>query len=196
MSKKLLILSILFSVATSFAQTKRWDKEPETVFGIPLGEAIPAGLVPTCPPVGRENGYKQPTELCIEFSSGRYANEIAALNALPFRDIAHSSSIHFDDGRVSNILISLNHNGYDKMRQILVERYGEPTKIERSTVTSMAGASIDSERLSWVGVKNSVSLSERSDRIDRSLVVFSNNALTQSAEKKRKNAVKDAASKL
>ena len=194
MSKRLLVLAVIFLGATSFSQTKGWEKEPMTVFGIPLGEAIPAGKVPACQLSSKENGYKQPSDPCIAFS--RLDPDFGELMGLPFPSIAHRGSIHFHDGLVSKIIIDLSHDGYRQMRLILVERYGEPAKIEHSTVTSRAGATFDTEELSWVGVKNSVSLSERVDRIDRSIVIFSNNERSQIEYKKFRNTAKDAASKL
>lgn len=201
-------LLVLVAASTSLAQTNKkttpvpvtahikWDKEPEAVFGIKLGDSIPAGSFPECILPSRANGYKNPTEMCIESGPGPYAGKIATLHAAPLPQVSSTATINLDDTLVSSIHINFHHENHEKMRAILIERYGPPTKTDISTVQTGAGASFQAETLAWEGAKNSVRLFERWDTASKSLAVFSSNQLSEKQGNRILKSLKDSASKL
>jgi hypothetical protein len=97
---------------------------------------------------------------------------------------------------VNSIHIDFWYSDYDRMKAILIERYGSPTKVEQATVTSGAGAVVQTETLYWTGQNNSVHLFQRFNRIDKSLVAFTNNALSAKQSQRTSDKVKDTASKM
>lgn len=186
-----LAIATLLTIAHT-ASAQNWAEEPASVFGLKLGEPIASSNIPACPPRDSRTGL--PKTLCLERGPGPYAETMATLNALPINE-AYSGTTHLTDGFVASLHIEVNHDNYAKFRAILVERYGKPTKAAVSTVTSNRGAVLPAETLEWNGHNNRLQLFERFDRIDRSLAVFSNNALVQKETEKRANKIKDSASK-
>lgn len=192
---------VLIASVSSYAETKKkppvnkaWTQEPASVFGLKLGEPMGASDIPGCRPYSpRESSIQK--ELCIEPGPGPYADRIATLNALPI-DVAYSASIHLDDGLVSSLHIDISHDNYAKLRAILIERYGKPTKSNSSTVTSNGGVTLPAETLEWIGRNNSVYLFERFDRIDKSLAAFKNNELTRKSAERIIEKQKESASKM
>lgn len=174
-----------------------WDKEPSTVFGIKLGEKIPEGSIPTCNLPSSANDYKLPDALCLERSSPLLdSKRYQELWGVPLSPVASLATVVLQENMVESIIIEMRHEVFNQMHVILVERYGLPTKTDNETVTTKTGAKFSSKTLIWSGVANSVFLYERSGKIDKSLAIFSNNALTDATDKKNADSLKGAASKL
>ena len=98
-------------------------------------------------------------------------------------------------GQFELLHIEIDHNNYAKLRAILIERYGRPTKADTSTVTSNGGVTLPAETSEWIGSTNSLRLFERFGSINKSLAAFTNNELSQKAGQKILDKVKDCASK-
>lgn len=188
---------LLGSVAVLFlwcnqAMAQAWQQEPAAVFGLKLGEPLTASDIPACPPY--RPGYGLPNTLCIENSPGPYADKVATLNALPLNEV-YSASVHMQNSQVSSLHLDFQHDHYAKLRAILIERYGPPTKSSIAEIKTRAGLAVPAETLEWIGRKNSLTLFERFQRIDKSLAAFTNNALSQQAELQAQDKVKESASK-
>lgn len=204
------IIAIVVTCSTfglALAQTKKapptiqkptqyvWDKEPATVFGIKLGDTITEGAVPTCNLPSSANGYKLPDELCLEQTSTSVGlNRYQELWGVPLPQIS-TATVVFQENMVESIIINMPHHVFNQMHVMLVERYGLPTKTDNEMVKTRNGGEFSSKNLTWSGVANSVYLYERSGTIDKSLAVFSNNALSDAKDTKNKNFLKNAASK-
>jgi hypothetical protein len=191
MNKKIRIVILLALGAVLPVSAQNWAHEPSSVFGLKLGEPVASSGIPACPRLRPGQGF--PSELCIDASTP-YADRVQMLNALPIKE-SYSGSIHLVDGMVSALHVETNHDSYARLRAVLIERYGQPTKRESASVTSMGGVVLPSETLEWIGRSNSLHLFERFDRIDRSMAAFTNNVLTEKSAEKANQAVKDAASK-
>jgi hypothetical protein len=173
-----------------------WDKEPETIFGLKLGEVLPTDVLPQCPVPNYANKYQQPKEFCIDPRTGPYADQTVMLRMLPLSEITTVAPIYFEDGRFYSLHLRAPHDYYQKLRTLLVERYGPPTYSETTMVKSRAGAEFTSETLTWRGKKNSILLIERQGSIDSSLAAISNNELTELAAKRIQDGLKANASKM
>jgi hypothetical protein len=174
------------------AQAQAWQQEPVAVFGLKLGEPLTASDIPMCPPY--RPGYGLPDALCIEKMSGPYAEKMATLNALPINEV-YSASVHLQNSQVSSLHLDFKHDHYAKLRAILIERYGPPTKSSIAEIKTRTGLSVPAETLEWVGKKNSLRLFERFQRIDKSLAAFTNNDLSQQAGLQAQDKVRESASK-
>lgn len=186
-------LCLLAVSVSALSETKRWDREPSSVLGIELGAEVPKN-VPECPSYSA-GGYKPPSQLCISGHDSPYSDKLRMLEGLPFKDMAIRGTLTIQDGKVLNVTLDMRREeDYPDMAAILIEKYGEPTSKENSEVTSKSGGKFSSESWTWIGKKNSIFLFERSGRIDRSAVVFSNNALVETYKRAEQEKTKKSAS--
>ena len=188
---------LLGSVAALFlwcnqALAQDWQQEPVAVFGLKLGEPLTASDIPVCPPY--KPGYGVPDALCIEKLPGPYAEKMATLNSLPINEV-YSASVHLQNSQVSSLHLDFKHEHYAKLRAILIERYGPPTKSSVAEIKTRAGLAVPAETLEWIGRKNSLRLFERFQRIDKSLAAFTNKDLSQQAGLHAQDKVSESASK-
>jgi len=185
----LILIAALTVVATTFAgaQTKlqpkaqpaplqvpqKWDREPEAVFGIKLGGLVSELSLPLCPPKNRAGFYDtEPANLCI-FNSPYLPEKGADLYGTPELTVPYRASLGYYKGVVSAIYLRLHQSNFEKLKAILMERYGPPTKVEVLEVTSGAGAKLTSQQIEWKGVKTNIMAIERVDTITQSYVAFS-----------------------
>jgi hypothetical protein len=163
------------------------------MFGIKLGATMQSSAVPQCAPTTR--AYEIPNGTCYE-SSGPYSDRIARLWGLAaLRQIASSAYVHLHEGSVESIHVEVNYDDYQTFKATLLERYGSPTKIDRGEVVTGAGAKIPIETLEWRGLQNNLILIERSGRVDRAQMLFSNNIMREKKQRASKDKIKEGASK-
>jgi hypothetical protein len=192
--KSIFGLAILLAAGTCFtASAQTWKKEPASVFGLKLGAPIQASGIPFCETGPRSSSNQ--ADLCIEPGPGLYADRIATLKALPI-EVAESASIMLEGGLISSLHIDISHDNYGKFRGILIERYGNPTKVSSSTVTSNGGVTLPAETMEWVGRNNTLYLFERYGHIDKSTAIFRNNELTRKTAQRIIEKQKESASKM
>jgi hypothetical protein len=166
---KAVLLSLLVS-CNAFA----WTQEPEAVLGIKLG--VPQDT-PNC--VG--DRFNSPV-VCLE----RKSDGSAHIGAFPFRYA--TGTVYFHDNRVADIRFW--------MRQEAFGRYGQPTAVSQGVVSNIAGASLSSETLTWAGRRMTITAIERFLRVDESMVIFSDNAISAIKAESRRDSQRSGASKL
>jgi len=176
---------------TTTASAQAWPKEPTAVFGIPIGQEIGAGTFPTCPKRSYATGYESPTSPCLEPGN----RSMMFLQGINIPGVASSATIYLDDGMVRSVDLETRHESYGQLKAMLVERYGSPTKVDREEVKNNAGAAFPNEISRWVGATNSITLTERHGRVDRSRAVFENNAASARALERFKAKLTEGASK-
>ncbi len=167
------------------------EKEPTSVFGLKLGEPLAASEIPICPP--STNRYRAEF-ICIEKSTGPYEDTIARLYNIPFND-TFLPTIGLQDGLVSSLHITFRHEIYQKYKDILIQRYGLPTKKSTSEVRTGMGVLLSSETLEWRWQKNTLHLFQRFDTVDRSLIAFTNIETSRLASLKKAAEIKESAAK-
>lgn len=184
--KALLAAGLVLVSASALSQ---WQQEPTSVMGIELGGTQQS--IPKCPP-GNAALLSQTT--CVELSS--IEPKIGTLWGLPVKFVLGGGDVFFVDQRVAQIAIKVRHSDdYARLRQILIERYGQPHKVESLVVTANSGAVVTSEETSWSGDRVFILLSERSDRIDRSQASFVFRPLMRRSNGYSRDAVKGEAAK-
>jgi len=172
---------------------KEWTQEPTSVIGIKLGAPLSESGIPTCPKYV-SGSWTPPKDVCVD-EDGYSPDKYRKVEGLPWPDIAMTGSVFLLDGKVQSLYLDLRHDDYQRFKEILISRYGPPTETEASPVTSMGGAVVDAETLSWSGKATTIVLVERAGRIDRSVVSFNDNALLEQAHKARQSDIAKEASK-
>jgi hypothetical protein len=174
---KAVLLSLLVS-CNAFG----WAQEPEAVLGIKLG--APQGA-PNC--VG--DRFNSPV-VCLE----RKSDGSAHIGAFPFRYA--TGTVYFHDNRVADIRFWMRQEAFGQMKGVLIERYGQPTAVSQGVVSNIAGASLSSETLTWAGRRMTITAIERFLRVDESMVIFSDNAISSLKAESRRDSQRTGASKL
>lgn len=85
---------------------------------------------------------------------------------------------------------------FDQLQDLLIERYGKPTSVSVSAVTTLGGAALNARIATWQGVAVEINALEMPVRIDESVVQFSHRPTAQRRQAHDKGATKDAAGKL
>jgi hypothetical protein len=69
--------------------------------------------------------------------------------------------------RLIRIEVTMSHDGYLRLRDIALERYGRPTSEVTEEVVTKAGVKWPNQISRWQGSRVSIELEERSSRVDR-----------------------------
>lgn len=190
------LLAFVFAATASAALAGEWDREPERVFGIPLGVTVAETGLPDCPEMPTKGFYdKEPSHLCF-LKSRYFPDKIGDLHGTPDLGFAYGASFGFHQGRIATLSLSLNQDQFERAKAVLLERYGPPTTSETKEVVAGSGARLGSQELSWKGRKLSITAIERVGRVDTSYIQFSDNATLAAQGRQQGNRTRDAASKL
>lgn len=175
--------------------SKKWDQEPEAVFGIKLGGLVSELSLPLCPPKNKHGIYDTtPTDLCV-FNNPYFPENGADLYGTPELTVHYRASLGYYKGVVSAIYLRLHQSDFEKFKEILVERYGPPTNFKVLAVTTGAGAELTSQQIEWKGVKMSIMAIERVDTITQSYVSFSDVRMLEKKLSDLKSSTKGDAAK-
>lgn len=177
-------------VCASSSVFGQWAQEPTSVLGITLG--APSSSIPLCPPPAPP-AYNRHAFLCYEPLS--VTKKSAIVSGGIDLSVATSAYVAFVDGSIASVSIVTERANYDRLRSLLVERYGPAHKAIASSVATNYGV-LTSNDLSWSGTKTSIVLRERSERIDRSGAYFSYRPLWDAAQGQEAHDLKREASKL
>lgn len=158
------------------AADMKWIQEPTKVMGIELGVPLSPDF-PDCQ-TGSRVDRSPPRDVCV-YNALRATPDAVLLGNLPFSDLHISGVVQFFRAKVSSINLDLPHQDYNKIKRILIDRYGPATNVTSTQVTATSGASAPSESLVWQGVRVRIALIERAARIDRSAVDFEDNELSK-----------------
>jgi hypothetical protein len=190
--KRWAALVVIGGACGAAAAQQAW-REPAAVLGIPLGAPFAeAGFedcsgVPATPP-------------CVD--ADKSTDRLKTLVRLPDLGLVagYRLQVLLHEGLVSAIVLTARHGDYERLRAVLVERYGEPTLRKTERVQSRMGAVFPSEQLLWVGKRVRIMAREHHDTLDQSAVMFSDVATSGRVRDARRGAAsestRDAASRL
>jgi hypothetical protein len=183
------LLVIASSAATAQNLAGEWTKEPDTVLGVRVGQPLAASRLPDCP----EKAYES-LSLCL-ITARPYGALRLSIGGHPF-SYAAISVIVDDSGVVSRLQAWMKSERFGEFREVLIARYGSPTKQAIGEAKNLAGASFKNERMEWIGRRLTITAIERFEKVDESMVIFSDNAAAERSAAERKKKSKDDASKL
>lgn len=186
------------SCNSAFAQQSKkapkvWAQEPTSVLGIKLGVPLAELALAECESYSSTPPRDAPCTVKDKYNlqKGRFEN----LTGMPKIGVDYASSLNLHEGVVRSLVLKLDHKDFLKLRSILEERYGAPTQVERGTVTSGAGAVLNSDTLTWTGKKITLLLLERSVTVDSTYAIFTDKSVEAAESASQLQKSKDAASK-
>lgn len=195
MMNRIILLLVLAAIAANAHAGKPWS-----FAGIQMGEPLASSHLPSCP---LSDSYKMswvpPTAICVTSVGDRNADgtqiaNLDGLTALHWPELYGGSWVSLQDGRVATIRVHIGHSAFEAVEKILTARYGKPASVVQSEVTSNGGATVSSSSVTWHEDGNTISLTERCERIDRSCVDVINDALAAASADASKGAAQKAAS--
>lgn len=187
--------ALLFAIGLSCAAAgaSEWAQEPTEIIGIKLG--APLSLPPCAERRPFDRDWRPPSSLCA-VRTGVYDDRVQTLEGLPWNDIGISGSVGLYGGNVSYVMFTVGHDYYQRFKEMLISKYGQPHEIIPKAVTSRAGAVLSSEQLVWKGRDVEIVSLEREGRIDTAVVMVQHVATSHAADKARSNRVESDANKL
>ena len=110
---------------------------------------------------------------------------------------ATSVQAHVIDKQVHTILVYFSSADFTVVADALVERYGQPTKVEKSIVTTRAGVKYENETRDWRNLASGTLYIEKfGSRVDTSIVLFSSHDGDKIMEKRKKATSKSGSKDL
>lgn len=194
-TKKILAVSWLLIVCygSAFAQPK-WNKEPETIFGVKLGAKATDGSIVECNEIYGPDAKLERQPCYWQRGRQNTDTKLEIIN-LPFEDI-YSGSINLDSGIVSSVTFDFKTIQFQTVLSIFKEKYGNPTTMTTVTMRNLAGAELPTVIVKWVGKKNSIALYERMGTVNDAYALISNNAAERKAAEAEALKRKEAAAKM
>jgi hypothetical protein len=173
-------------------QAKKWDKEPATVLGLTLGGPFNESTMELCP---QGWAFDMGDKMCLRKG---YMPEYGVLevDGRPNLGFGYRLYVTLKEALLTEISITGQYREWDAIKDVLIEKYGPPHKIENEKVTNLNGAVFMSERLSWDGKKVSIMASARTTDLNTVSVMFFDNANLKRAVESDRQRAKGAASKL
>lgn len=185
------IVAFLAGVShTALAQGKgaAWPKEPDSVFGIKLGQPLNDDLIPYC----IDDEPPKPGQLSLCSEDPRDGRGISEISRLPIPEFGNGL-ISRHQGVVSSIAFYGSNDNYQRIKDVLVERYGRPASAKLDSVQNKAGASFRSEELTWRGARVSLVLEQRSGKVGNFLITFTHMPTAKAALRQEEKKTKSAA---
>lgn len=163
-------------------------KRAVLVFGLwaAASAALPAGL-----PAFEFRGHKlgeaidpiftegQTERQCRRASGGETLNcldlQVSSVGDVPVEGIMYS----YYQGRLYSVLMPFKNSSYPVLRQMLIGKYGQPTKESIETLQNGAGATIANDTAAWAFAEGALRIQSRTNRIDRGSLEFVNTAVNQ-----------------
>lgn len=194
MKSKVAIFLLGACLATSAVSAKKapepeaWSLEPDSFMGIQLSGNL-TNAIKQCPA-----GYELPKEMCYQKPYG----DLYILNGLPNIGLigGYQLSAKVKDSAIQYFYLTASSDDFPRLSQVLITKYGKPTRTESETVKTKAGATFNNEKLSWSGQKVLIVLSKYSDDINTSSVSVTNRGVSMKALSDEKKKINDAASNL
>ena len=162
--KKLLFLTVvILTAATNFAlgENKPWPKEPKSFRGVPFG-ASEAEALYKIPSMGNCRNNETLGRMCLD--SGFKIGDV------PF---VKNTFVFYDDKLVS-VNVNFKSKDYDFIKDVFIEKYGEPKEIEREKVKTEAGIEYENEILTWRGDIIEIHVEKYSRNINNGIAIYSN----------------------
>jgi hypothetical protein len=180
-----------FSASAQSSKAAGWQREPDAVFGIRLGQALDDDLIPYC----IDDEPPKPTQLPLCSEDPRDGRGITEISKLPIPEFG-TGFISRHQGVVSSIVFSGSNDNYHHIKDVLVERYGRPNSTKLNTVQNKAGAAFKSEELAWRGARVSLVLEQRAGKVDDFMLTFTHIPSAKQAQRQSDGRTREASGKL
>ena len=163
MKKSLFLSVVILAAATNFAlgENKPWSKEPKYFRGVPFG-ASEAEALNKIPSMGNCRNNETLGRMCLD--SGFKIGDV------PF---VKNTFVFYDDKLVS-VNVNFKSKDYDFIKDVFIEKYGEPKEIEREKVKTEAGIEYENEILTWRGDIIEIHVEKYSRNINNGIAIYSN----------------------
>ncbi|WP_445572111.1 hypothetical protein [Pseudomonas sp. E102] len=186
----LLALSAGAQAASKPQKEAQWTQEPSSFLGINFNSNIVNDL-PSCAP--GVIGFQQKA-LCYE----KPFQGLYGIEGKPQIGLSYNYSLHAKvrDGGVEYFYLTANVNDFEKLAQLFITKYGEPSKRTSEIIKTKAGASFTNERLSWSGRNTTILVEKYAGDINTSAASLTNRALEQKSANERNQKLSEGASKL
>jgi hypothetical protein len=175
----LLVTAFLFMGPMSIAA---WN-EPEEFRGLRLGQNL-RDQARECPP-----SLLEAKERCWKLVAppDAYGSTVYTLhNFGPIGDLSGGTMFanQWND-RLIWIAVKMTHDGYSRLRDIVLQRYGRPTSEYTEEVVTKAGVRWPNQISRWQGSRVSIELHERSSRVDQTTLSAYTAELLEYEQRKR-----------
>jgi hypothetical protein len=161
------------------APVPAWEQEPTAYkkisLGLPYADMEGRILLTGCQPSARE--HEAGRRACD--GEGFQSNGVAVADVFVF----------YDDVFVG-VSMSFASEDYERLRDVFETKYGEPTRLETTRVSTPSGARFDNETLNWDGRKASVSLERYGDSLAKGSASILLNSYVEAREKERQERLK------
>jgi len=158
--------------------TPSWD-EPSAYkkipFGLPYAEMEGRILLTGCRPSTREH------------ESGRRTCDG---NGFQANGAAVEDVFFFQDDLFVGVALTFASDDYERLRDVFQLKYGEPSRLETTRITTREGTRFDNETLNWDGRKASVSIQRYGDSLDKGAASIFLNSYLEAREKERLEKLK------
>lgn len=151
------------------AQAQTWRQEPDAVLGIALGQPLANDAIKPCGGVQVQEEAGQ-IAACASHTP-RFGDGPILLGGIPIAAFKAGAVVR-EGGVVSIVELGGSNDRYDEAKQVLTERYGKPTKVGKTTVQNRAGASFQSEQLTWRGKRVLLVLDQRAGNVGDFVATF------------------------
>ena len=165
---RLLLIATVLALPIA-ASAQNWKQEPESVLGIVLGQPLTNEAIKPCGGVQAQE--EAPSIAACASNTPRFGDGPILLGGIPIA-VFKIGAVVREGGAVSQIELAGSNDRFDEAKQILVERYGKPTKASKTTVQNRAGASFPSEQLTWRGKKVLLVLDQRAGNVGDFVATF------------------------
>lgn len=108
-------------------------------------------------------------------------------------DVAMTTLFDFRNDRLTQIYMQFKSSSFDTVKEIFIERYGTPTRVETTPVRTKAGVEYENETLFWIGEAVEVHLARFGTNVDEASVLFYDRAFMAEQAKAAEEAKKKAA---
>lgn len=190
----LALTSCLASTAFAAKKVEKpvvWSQEPTSFMGINLNGDIVYDI-PECP---RMALGQFPQDLCRGKS---YTANYYSIEGLPKIGLTYSPRLGamLLDRKIQSLYLTGNTRDFDKVKELFITKYGQPTASAVQQVKTKAGASFANDVLAWKGAHVTITLSRYADDINSFGAAISNNEVEAKAAGKQAGSNAEAASKL
>lgn len=176
--------SILFLVVFSgflFAEQPQkktvWTMEPKDYRGVPFGAT-------------EEEVTKVMMGLtCYDFENHRNCAGFHKIGEVQVQNLISFSL----DGKFSAVILNFKSEDFDFLKSVLIEKYGEPSKVERSPLKNRMGATFEQEHLFWQGKTMRVQALKYTDTISNGVAGIGLNSFFEKDNTFKKDKAKKAA---
>lgn len=158
-----------------------------------MGINLDGDIVRDIPECG--SGHMTGSDLCREKS---YSPRYVELDGVPPLGLSYHVALGalLKGSRIESLSLTGNTRDFDKLSQIFISKYGQPTESSSTQVKTKSGASFQNDILRWSGVRVSILLTRYADDINTYAAMVTNKAVASAAAQDDAKKISDGASKL